>query len=563
VEFDAFISYSHAVDKALAGALQRGLQRFAKPIYRLRAMHVFRDESTLALTPGLWPEIQKAIESSRYFILLADPLAAASQWVQKEILYWLQLGRAQRLLIVWTGGELFWDTSARDFDWTRTDALPKQLSGAFEEEPLYLDLRWAKREEQLTLAHQEFGRAVAQIAAPIRGMNLDQIFGEDVRQHRRNRLIAAVGIAAVMLMAMFAGWRWFLEAEARRTAQTRLAQTIHERSLVESEEHDRQAAALLLAAQASASAPARDALRNVYRLRALHLTLTEPQAVHQLGRPVRWAMMPSVERWVTFSQLPWLEVWDTRQWRRIRQINVDPQKLPVTGVSPYCACGDGQTFEVVAHEAVDQEATRGSGWNNFQQWDLETGALRASEREISYKSYQDWIGTGLPSRNPVSVDEVEQLRRGKSDFGAVLVALARLPIDTLKDRRYLDSFSQIPPPTESSRSWWVDALEPTGEFLVATYYTKEIPWNGTWNGAIKPPLDHEDVTAVWQWNGTTYQKQWELKERWSPQFHRSAGFGRADGRVLLWVLRADGTLVITDAGTGKVVRPPMALTSRA
>ena len=56
--YEAFISYSHAADGRLAPTLQTGLHRFAKPWYRLRAMRVFRDETTLATSPELWPSIE-------------------------------------------------------------------------------------------------------------------------------------------------------------------------------------------------------------------------------------------------------------------------------------------------------------------------------------------------------------------------------------------------------------------------------------------------------------------------------------------------------------------------
>ncbi len=38
--FDAFVSYSHNLDRPIAQALQTGLHRFAKPWYRLRAASV-------------------------------------------------------------------------------------------------------------------------------------------------------------------------------------------------------------------------------------------------------------------------------------------------------------------------------------------------------------------------------------------------------------------------------------------------------------------------------------------------------------------------------------------
>src|SRR5580704_1382055 len=113
--FDAFISYSHAADGQLAAALQEGLHRFARPLFKLRAIRVFRDETTLAMTPKLWPEIEKALRSSHFFILMADPRAAQSEWVQKEVACWLSMRRAEGMLIVWTGGNLLWDNVKKDF----------------------------------------------------------------------------------------------------------------------------------------------------------------------------------------------------------------------------------------------------------------------------------------------------------------------------------------------------------------------------------------------------------------------------------------------------------------
>ena len=70
-KYRAFISYSHAADGKLAPALQSALHRFAKPWYRLRAMRVFRDKTSLAMTPELWPSIKRALGESEYFLLHA------------------------------------------------------------------------------------------------------------------------------------------------------------------------------------------------------------------------------------------------------------------------------------------------------------------------------------------------------------------------------------------------------------------------------------------------------------------------------------------------------------
>ena len=78
MKFDAFISYSHAADSALAAALQTGLHRLAKPWYALRALRVFRDETNLAADPSLWSSIETALSHSRFLILMASPEAACS-----------------------------------------------------------------------------------------------------------------------------------------------------------------------------------------------------------------------------------------------------------------------------------------------------------------------------------------------------------------------------------------------------------------------------------------------------------------------------------------------------
>jgi hypothetical protein len=58
--------------------------------------------------------------------------------------------------------------AAKDFDWERTTALPKLLTGAFDgEEPLYLDLRWARAEIDLSGKHPRFADAVARLSAAI------------------------------------------------------------------------------------------------------------------------------------------------------------------------------------------------------------------------------------------------------------------------------------------------------------------------------------------------------------------------------------------------------------
>src|SRR4051794_3278492 len=116
---DAFITYNHAADGELAPAVQRGLQRLAKPWHRKRALEVFRDQTGLGVNPTLWSSIRRVLDESEFFVLLASPDAAASQRVNQEIEHWLTTHSVARLLPVLTVGEWVWDRAAADFDWDR------------------------------------------------------------------------------------------------------------------------------------------------------------------------------------------------------------------------------------------------------------------------------------------------------------------------------------------------------------------------------------------------------------------------------------------------------------
>lgn len=108
--YDAFISYSHAGDGKLAPALRSALQRFAKPWYRRRALRLFRDQTSLAATPELWPTIQTAIDDASHFLLLASPEAAASKWVRREVAHWLATKPPGRLFSGADAGTIeLWD----------------------------------------------------------------------------------------------------------------------------------------------------------------------------------------------------------------------------------------------------------------------------------------------------------------------------------------------------------------------------------------------------------------------------------------------------------------------
>jgi WD40 repeat protein len=221
MRYHAFISYSHAADGKLATSLQSGLQRLAKPLFRLPVIKIFRDQTSLSANPGLWSEIENNLAQSEYFILMASELGARSVWVGKEVDWWLKNRPMDKLLIVVTDGAIYWDTAAADFDWTQTTCLSGNLKAAFKEEPLYVDMRWAKGENDLSLRHSQFRANVLDLAAPLHGRPKDELDSEDIRQYRRTRTLRWSAISIIMLLAIGASIAAVLAIKNATTALSR------------------------------------------------------------------------------------------------------------------------------------------------------------------------------------------------------------------------------------------------------------------------------------------------------------------------------------------------------
>jgi WD40 repeat protein len=224
VGYDAFISYSHESDAQLALAVQRGLTRFAKPWYRRRALEVFRDETGLSTSPDLWKSIEVTLDHARWFVLLASPTAAESQWVNREVEHWLRVHGPDSMLPVVTDGEWEWDPRAGDFA-DPSSAVPSTLRGVFGAEPRHLDLRWAQTDTDLDLRNPRFRDAIADLAAPMHGRPKDDLAGEDVRQHRRTVRVAwsAAATLTVLLVAALIAAGLAIQQRTRANAARRRA----------------------------------------------------------------------------------------------------------------------------------------------------------------------------------------------------------------------------------------------------------------------------------------------------------------------------------------------------
>lgn len=222
--YDAFLSYSHAEDRGVARRLREGVEKFAKPWYRVRASRVFLDNASLSADPSLWSSVERALSSSAWFVLVASPRAAGSPWVEREIRWWLENRSADLLLIVVAEGDLRWDPEAGDFDATASTALPPVLLGALREEP-----RWVTvppvTEEHPELTDLEFRDTVVDVATAIRGMPKEELVGAAASEHRRTMrwVRGTIAVLSILLLAAVVAGVIALHQRSTAIAQARVA----------------------------------------------------------------------------------------------------------------------------------------------------------------------------------------------------------------------------------------------------------------------------------------------------------------------------------------------------
>ena len=113
--YRAYISYSHA-DRAWADWLHKALETYRVPsrlvgtqtaagVIPRRLIPVFRDRAELASAADLASRIHEAMQRSDNMIVICSPRAAASRWVNEEVLAFKRLGREGRIFCLIVDGE--------------------------------------------------------------------------------------------------------------------------------------------------------------------------------------------------------------------------------------------------------------------------------------------------------------------------------------------------------------------------------------------------------------------------------------------------------------------------
>ncbi|MGI9307861.1 MAG: tetratricopeptide repeat protein, partial [Gammaproteobacteria bacterium] len=238
-KYKAFISYSHR-DEKWADWLHKGLETFKPPKQIVgqdtpagkvpaRLAPVFRDREELPTATDLGALLNQALEDSGAQIVICSPAAAASHWVNEEILAYKRLGRAHRIFCLIVDGEPYASgMPGREAEECFPEALRFQLDPDGElsdkpTEPIAADVRPGKDGKL---------NAKLKLVAGLLQVSFDALKQRE-QQRRQRRLVAiasgatlgmviAIGLATAALIARAEAERQKerAEAEAETARQT-------------------------------------------------------------------------------------------------------------------------------------------------------------------------------------------------------------------------------------------------------------------------------------------------------------------------------------------------------
>ncbi|MGA0611714.1 TIR domain-containing protein [Caldimonas sp. KR1-144] len=226
--YGAFLSYSHR-DAALATWLQRGLETYRLPP-RLAGREtavgpvprtvgpVFRDRDELPAGADLATHVREGLAASRWLIVVCSPAAAASPWVEREILEFKRLHGEERVLAVIAAGEPY---ASRRPGREQEECFPQALRHAraadgtptgAELEPIAVDLRKQGDGKRM---------ALLKLIAGMTGVGVDELAQRDAQRRARRLAWLAVGATVGMLVM---GVMAVMALQARNEAREQRAQ---------------------------------------------------------------------------------------------------------------------------------------------------------------------------------------------------------------------------------------------------------------------------------------------------------------------------------------------------
>ena len=196
----AFISYRHTEqDAAIAKAVHRSIEEYVIP----RALRkdgkkklgvVFRDEEELPVSSDLTESICRALDNARYLVVVCSEAARESQWVQREVQYFLQHHSRDDVFVVLAQGE-----PQNVFPEELTHVTDPQTGLEMSVEPLAIDARGIN----ISISLKKLKKQIKKLFAAMLGCAYDTLVQREKR--RRTRKMAFAGAAAGVVLLAFMG----------------------------------------------------------------------------------------------------------------------------------------------------------------------------------------------------------------------------------------------------------------------------------------------------------------------------------------------------------------------
>ena len=242
-----FISYSHQ-DQKWGNWLHRGLETYRVPkrlvgratrdggAVPARIMPVFRDREELPTATDLGEAINRALEQSRYLVVICSPRSAKSKWVNEEILAFKRMGRANRILAMIVDGEPNAAGKAEFGD--DLECFPEALKYELDEATGELSSRPTEPIAADVRAHAN-GKSDARLklVAGILGVGFDELRQREQRRRRRRTVFALCFMAALVVafsaLAMWALYEKGVAQDERTVAENAKNEERAQRAIAE------------------------------------------------------------------------------------------------------------------------------------------------------------------------------------------------------------------------------------------------------------------------------------------------------------------------------------------
>lgn len=209
-EYFAFISYKRE-DEKWASWLQNKLEHFRLPnnmggkdVLPKYIRPVFKDTSELA-SGVLVNRIQEALDNSHFLIVICSPSAAKSPWINKEANYFIESGRAERIIPFIIDGS----PKSRNLE---TECFPQALRNLPEEKEL------------IGINIKDMGRnaAAVKVVAHMLDVSFDTLWQREEKEKNRKWHFRFMGLLLCILVAFLVGYNLHRQNQRLLISQSRL-----------------------------------------------------------------------------------------------------------------------------------------------------------------------------------------------------------------------------------------------------------------------------------------------------------------------------------------------------